>query len=177
MNFRLRDADRTLRLFITVFLMVLSTGYTAGLLFVEHKSGATPSGIQEQFLGSPDTEISEEVAYSKSANEMYVFLHNHILSLSLVFFAVGGIFYFSSIVRTRLKMFLMVEPLVAVATTFGGIALVRFVSPHFSWLVLGSGISLFVCYFVMVLLIIKELWFPKTPCKCDNNNISFDRFH
>ena len=37
-----------------------------------------------------------EIRYSKGDNEMFVFMYNHILSLSLVFLAVGTIFYFSS---------------------------------------------------------------------------------
>ena len=48
-------------------------------------------------------------------------------------------------------------------TTFGGIALVRFVSPLYSWLVLASGLSLFLCYVAMVILIVKELWFTEPP--------------
>jgi ABC-type polysaccharide/polyol phosphate export permease len=159
MTFRLRDADATLRLFLTSFIMVMTVGYLIGLFFVEHTTSLSSEGIQEQFLGSGNTESDLEMRYAKSANEMYIFLHNHILSLSLVFFSLGGIFYFSSLVSGGLRKFLMVEPLLAVATTFGGIALVRFVSPLFSWLVLVSGTSLFLCYGVMVFLILKELWY------------------
>ena len=160
MTFRLRDADTTLRLFLTAFLVVLSIGYAIGLFFVEHTTSLSSQGIQEQFLGSANLETIQEMQYAKSANEMYVFLHNHILSLSLVFFALGGIFYFSSLVSDGVKKFLIVEPFIAVVTTFGGIVLIRFVSPLFSWLVLLSGVSLFVCYCVMGYLILRELWFP-----------------
>jgi predicted tellurium resistance membrane protein TerC len=118
-------------------------------------------GIQEQFLGRDESDTTQELRYAKSVNEMYVFVHNHVLSLSLVFLALGGILYFSSIVSERVKRFLILEPLLAVITTFGGIALVRFVSPSFSWLVLISGVSLFVSYVVIVFLIIKELWFSE----------------
>jgi len=161
MTFRLRDADTTLRLFLTAFLVVLSIGYAIGLFFVEHATSISSQGVQEQFLGSDNTGMLEDMRYAKSAHEMYVFLHNHVLSLSLVFFALGCVFYFSSIVSGGVKTFLMVEPFVAVATTFGGIALIRFVSPLFSWLVFVSGVSLFVCYCVMGYLILRELWFPR----------------
>ena len=162
MSFRLRDTDRTLKLFITTFLIVLTIGYTIGLLFVDNTTSLNSRGIQQQFLGNEDSEVKQEFKYAKSAAEMYVFIHNHILSLAIVFFAIGGIFYFSSIVSERMKRFLMVEPLIAVVTTFGGIALVRFASPIFSWLVLASGLSLFLCYAAMVYFIIKELW-TSTP--------------
>ena len=160
-TWRLRDADRTLRLSITAFLLVLTLGYTIGLLFVEHTTSGTPKGMSENFRGSPEDSQSTELKYAKTPDEMYIFLHNHILSLSLVLFAVGGIFYFHSTPSGLLKDFLIVEPFVAIITTFGGIWLMRFVSEYFSWLVLLSGISMVVCYFVMVVLIVKELWSRK----------------
>ena len=157
-KWRLKDADRTLRLFLTAFLLLLTTGYAIGLLFVDHSTSGTPGGISEQFRGTPEDAQVVELKYAKSVNEMYIFLHNHILSLALVFFAVGSIFYFSSIVSERWKSFLLVEPFIAVGTTFGGIWLMRFVSEHFSWLVMFSGISMVGCYVAMVALILKELW-------------------
>ncbi|MEK9136834.1 MAG: hypothetical protein AAB393_06895 [Bacteroidota bacterium] len=160
-NFRLKDADATLRLFLSTFIIVLTIGYSVGLFFVEHTTALSSRGIQEQMLGNGDSDGAQEIRYAKSTHEMYVFIHNHVLSLALAFFVVGAIFYFSSLVSERMKRLLVVEPLVAVVTTFGGIALVRFVSPGFSWLVLVSGISLFLSYFAMVFLILKELWFTK----------------
>lgn len=160
-KWRLRDADRTLRLFLTTFLLLLSIGYTIGLLFVDHSTSGTTTGISEQFRGTPEDAEVVELKYAKSVNEMYIFLHNHILSLALVFFAVGSIFYFSSSTTERWKSFLLVEPFVAVGTTFGGIWMMRFVSEHFSWLVMFSGISMVCCYIAMVTLILKELWFQK----------------
>jgi len=158
MRFRLRDADRTLRLFLTTLVIVLSLGYFVGLLFVEHTTSMSPAGLSEEFAGSSDLNQVDEMKFAKSSREMFTFIHNHILSISLVFFVVGSIFYFSSLVSDRVKRFLLVEPLVAVVTTFGGIALVRFVGEEFSWLVIISGASLFLCYLTMVTLILHELW-------------------
>ncbi len=162
MKFRLRDADSALRTFITAFLVVLTAGYAVGLLFVEHTTSLTASGIEQQFLGTPESMRMEELRYAKSAHEMFVFLHNHILSLALMFFALGSIFFFSSVTSPRWKVFLMVEPFGAIITTFGGMILVRYVSPLYTWLVLLSGISLACCYTVMMLLILWELWRRKT---------------
>lgn len=159
MNFRLRQADRTLRLFLTMFLLVITFGYAIGLSFVHHTTSLQTRGIQEQFLGTPEGNDGSEIKYAKSPTEMFVFMHNHILSTAIVFFAVGMIFYFSSLASATWKAILMIEPLVAIATTFGSIALVRYVSPLFSILVMISGISLFVCYGAMLVLIVWELWF------------------
>jgi len=148
-----------MKLFLTAFIVVLSTGYGIGLAFVEHTTSLSTPGVEQQFLGSIDPERMEEMRYPKSVNEMYVFIHNHVLALSLIFFCVGAIFYFSSTVPESVKRFLLIEPMAAIVTTFGGIALVRFVSPHFSWLVVISGGSLLVCYAAIVYLVMKELWF------------------
>jgi hypothetical protein len=159
MSFRLRDADITLKLFITAFLVVLTIGYAIGLFFVEHQTSFTPRGVQEQFLGNDES--AQEIRYAKSANEMFVFMHNHILSMSLVFLALNTLFYFSS-TPPKLKVVLMVEPFAAILTTFGGIALVRYLSEGWSWLVILSGVLLFTSYVVIVGMILNDLWHRST---------------
>ena len=154
---RLRDADAALRLFLTAFLLLLTAGYGVGLLFAGHTTSGTPAGLTEEYRGTPEGSQGAELKYAKSEDEMYIFLHNHLLSLSLVFFAVGGIFYFSD-TSPGLKKFLMLEPFAALITTFGGIWLVRFVAPAFSWLVLLSGIAMAGCVIAMVVIILRELW-------------------
>ena len=161
LGWHLRDADRTMRLFLTAFLIVLTVGYTIGLLFVDHTTSGTTQGLSEHFRGTPENSDSAELKYAKSPDEMYIFLHNHILSLSLVFVAVGAIFYFHSMRPGLLKDLLIIEPFVAIITTFGGIWMMRFVSEYFNWLVLVSGISMVGCYIIMVTLILKELWLRK----------------
>jgi hypothetical protein len=154
---RLGEVRGALRLFLSAFMIVLTFGYATGLLFVDHLTSASPSGIAEQYRGSPENAGNQELKYAKSEDEMFIFLHNHILSLSLVFFAVGGIFYFTS-VGNRWKTFLIVEPFLALLTTFGGIWLTRYVSEYFSWLTLVSGILMAGSYLAMTGIALKELW-------------------
>lgn len=156
-SFRLRDADPTLRLFLTAFLLVLTAGYVTGLLFVGRETGGTADGFAAQFLGTPDGG-GTELRFEKSPREMFVFLHNHLLALSLVFFALGGIFRFSSLVSPFWKGLLMVEPMLALLTTFGGIAAMRFLDPEFRWLVILSGASVHIGFAAMTVLILAELW-------------------
>ncbi len=126
------------KLLLTSFLLLLTVGYAVGLLFVELQTSMRPDGIQKQFLGAPEGGDGAELAFEKSPREMLVFLHNHLLGLSLIFLAVGGILSMAAGVHDRLKTLLIVEPFVAILTTFGGIALTRFVSPAWSWLVMIS---------------------------------------
>ena len=161
LSWSLRDADRTMRLFITAFLLLLTAGYVIGLVFVDHTTSGTPQGIAQNFRGTPENGQATEIKYPKSPAEIYTFLHNHILSLALVFFAVGGIFYFTSMPHGPVKEFLLIEPFFAILTTFGGIWLMSYLSEYFSWVVLISGVSMIGCYLAMVILILKDLWIRK----------------
>ena len=134
-----------------------SIGYAIGLLFVNHKTSSSPFGVQEQILGTDGA--GDEIAYAKSTNEMFVFIHNHILSLSVVMLVVGIMFYCTGVLSERWKRFILLEMMTAILTTFGGIALVRYASPYFSWLVVLSGISLFLSYLTVVAVTLIEMWF------------------
>ncbi|HLF13713.1 MAG TPA: hypothetical protein VI932_02330 [Bacteroidota bacterium] len=146
-----------MKLFITAFLLVLTAGYSVGILFVDHTTSGTPDGLAAEFRGNEGETGQSELKFEKSPREIYTFLHNHVFSLSLLFFCVGAIFYFSSAPR-GLKTFLLVEPFIAIVTTFGGIWMTRFASPGFSWLVIISGVSMLACYGVMFVLILRDLW-------------------
>lgn len=158
MTYRLRDADRGLRWMITLFLAVLSTGYAVGLLFVDHMTAMSDPGIREQFLGTPEGGQPAEIRYAKSPVEMFTFIHNHVFSMALLFFVLGVLVHGTSVFSPGWTRFMMIEPLVAIATTFGGIALVRYVSPLFSWLVILSGVSLASVYVLSIYAILAEMW-------------------
>ena len=162
-TFHLRNASRPMRLLITGFLMVLTFGYAFGFAFVHHTTSLSPTGIVDQYRGNPaDSFAQTELKYEKSVNEMLTITHNHILSLTLLFFVVGGILLCSSILSERWKSFLIIEPFVAIVTTFGGLWLLRFTSPRLVWVVILSGVSMVFCYLASVFVILKELWFSKS---------------
>jgi hypothetical protein len=157
-DWTLRKADTGIRLFLTAFLIVLTCGYAAGLIFVKHTTRGSSDGLVEEYRGSPDVVAADEIKYEKSLSEMMTLLHNHLLSLALVFLLLGSIFYFNSIITGPVRTLLMVEPFVAILTTFGGIFLMRFVSAHFSWLVILSGASMMFCFVSMVIISLVDLW-------------------
>ena len=158
MTYKLGDADSGVRWMITCFLGVLTAAYAVGLLYVDHTTAMTPQGVGEQFLGTPDAKFIAAQKFAKSPGEMFTFLHNHLFSLSLMFLALGALVHGTSILRPAWKRALMIEPFAALVTTFGGIILVRYVSPVFSWLVILSGITLVAAYVLSVFVILAELW-------------------
>lgn len=158
MTYRLREAERGVRWMITLFLAVLSSGYAVGLLFVERTTAMSAPGVEAQFLGTPEGGEQAEVRYAKSPGEMFTFIHNHVFSMAIMFFVLGVLLHGTSVLPPGWTMFLMTEPFAAIATTFGGIALVRYVSPLFTWLVLLSGISLACVYLAGICVIMVEMW-------------------
>ena len=83
-RWRLRDADMSLRLFITGFLLLLTIGYGIGLFFVDHSTGGTAKGLADAYRGTSENSQAIELKYAKTTDEMYIFLHNHVLSLSKI---------------------------------------------------------------------------------------------
>lgn len=162
MTYPLRNWPSALKTFVSVYLIVTSIGYFLGLAFVRNETELKPKGITEQYKGSdPAADPEAELKFEKSVKDMLLTTHNHILGLSSIFFILGGLFWFSSILKGKWKTFLMAEPLLALVTTFGGLWILRFVpeAGWFVWVVIISGISMFVSVAVMVILMLTELWF------------------
>ncbi|AXT20625.1 hypothetical protein D7030_00485 [Flavobacteriaceae bacterium AU392] len=114
---------KELKLLIAAFIVVLSIGFYTGLLFVKETSSADPNGIEEQYLGNEDDDSVEVMKFRKSEQEMLTLVHNHILSMSIIFFLVGGLLSITKL-HKKLKIALIVEPFISIVLTFGGIYLI-----------------------------------------------------
>jgi len=95
--------------FIAAFLVVLSVGYGSGLLFVGQTNSHNPQGMEENYLGNEDQEDAVVMKFKKGEREMLTILHTHILSISFIFFFLGGLVSITSL-NKNLKSFLMIEP-------------------------------------------------------------------
>lgn len=129
---------KPLKALVSIFLVVLSIGYFSGLAFVNNTTTSTSQGIVENYNGNEDNEEAEEMKFKKSDHEMLNIIHTHILSMSLIFFILGVLTYGTSIHPT-LKSFLMIEPLISVLLTFGGIYLIWMDIQWMSYIVMLSG--------------------------------------
>ena len=161
---RLRDLPRLLRHLLASFLIVIAVGYTLGAFFVDHTTDTRPSGIAERFLGTEGVGIDpmamppeRDIQYEKSPAELLNITHTHVISLALVFLAVGGIFAFASGIPGWLRGFLVLEPFLSIALTFGGMWLLRYHSPSWSILIAVSGGLMSVCFYAMVLVSLWQL--------------------
>ncbi len=151
---------KEIKIFIGVFVIVLSIGYFTGLLFVSQTSTATPHGIEENYLGNEEDSEAEVMKFKKSKREMLTIVHTHILSMSFVFFLLGGLVWLTKLPK-KWKLFLAVEPLVSVILTFGGIYLLWSGMLWMKYVVLFSGILMTATFTVSALLVLFQLfWKP-----------------
>ena len=152
---------KELKLLIGAFIILLSLGFFTGLLFVGETSSANPNGIEEQYLGNEHDEEAEVMKFKKSDQEMLTLVHNHILSMSIIFFLVGLILSTTQL-NKKLKLFLMIEPFVSVLLTFGGIYLLWKGTLWMTYIVMFSGVLMTLTYSLSVIIILAQL-FKKKP--------------
>ncbi len=147
---------KELKLLIGTFIIVLSIGFYTGLLFVSETSSTNANGIEEQYLGNEDDEEVIIMKFKKSEREMLTLVHNHILSMSIIFFLVGVILGITKL-NKNLKLFLMIEPFVSVVLTFGGIYLLWKGTLWMKYLVIFSGLLMAFTYTISIAIILWQL--------------------
>lgn len=147
---------KELRWLIGAFIIVLSIGFYSGLLFVGETSSANPNGIEERYLGNEADEGAMVMKFKKSEQEMLTLVHNHILSMSIIFFLVGLILSITKL-NKKLKLFLMIEPFISVILTFGGLYLLWKGMIWVKYIVMFSGILMTLTYSVSVLVILFQV--------------------
>jgi hypothetical protein len=141
--------------------MVLSIGFFTGLLFVGKTSSANPNGIEEQYLGNESNEDAEIMKFKKSDQEMLTLVHNHVISMSIIFFLVGLILSTTKL-NKRLKIFLMIEPFASVLLTFGSIYLLWKGILWMKYLVMFSGSLMTLSYAFSIFIILIQLFKKRT---------------
>jgi hypothetical protein len=147
---------KEIKLLVGAFIIVLSIGFYTGLLFVGETSSANPNGIEEQYLGNEDDENAQVMRFKKSDQEMLTLVHNHILSMSIIFFLVGLIVSITEL-NKKLKLFLIVEPFISVVLTFGGLYLLWSGMLWMKYIVMFSGILMTLTFSASVVVILLQL--------------------
>jgi hypothetical protein len=155
-NGLIQTFPKYIKIFIAAFVIVLSIGYFTGLLFVNQTNSTNPSGMEVNYLGNEEIEDVEVMVFKKGEREMLTVLHTHILSISFIFFLLGGLVAITSL-PTKLKLFLMVEPFISIILTFGGI---YFLWKGITWLkyiVMISGSLMTVVFVISATAVLFQL--------------------
>jgi polyferredoxin len=145
------------KLLVGFFVLTLSFGYYTGLLFVQENTNNTAAGVEEHYLGNEDDENAEIMKFKKAEKEIITTVHNHVISFSLIFLALGGILLITSIPK-KLKKFLIVEPFISILLTFGGIWILWSGVLWFKYVIMFSGILLTLTFTTSVVLILLQLF-------------------
>lgn len=160
-DFKLAQLPTQLKWVTAIFLLVLSIGFFTGINFVHFTTEAHPQGIEENYLGNEDDLEAVEMKFKKTEAQILNLTHTHILSMSVIFFILSVLVYFTSF-KLLLRKFLMIEPLLSVLFTFGGIYLLWLGITWMKYVVLFSGALMTLSYGLVVLLIFIEFKQKKT---------------
>ena len=147
---------------IMAFIICLSIGFYTGIRFVNDTSNSNPQGIEERYLGNEADENATVMKFKKSKGEVMTMVHNHILSLSVIFFLLGGLVA-STGLNKKLKSFLMIEPFISVLCTFGGIYFMWTGITWMKYIVMISGVLMTLTFILSTFFVLKGiLTKPKT---------------
>lgn len=151
---------KEIKLLIVSFLIVLSIGFFMGISFVNETTDASSDGVETQYLGNENIEDAPVMKFKKSEREVLTLVHNHMLSLSVIFFMLAIIVSTTSI-NKKFKLFLMLEPFASIILTFGGIYILWTGVLWFKYIIMLSGILMTFTFTASVLIILKQLFQKK----------------
>jgi len=156
----IHNFPKEIKLLITSFLVVLSIGFFLGLSFVSETTNASPDGIETQYLGNENVEDAPVMKFKKSEREVLTLVHNHMLSLSVIFFILAIVVSTTSL-NKKFKLFLMLEPFASIILTFGGIYILWSGILWFKYIIMLSGILMTFTFTASVYVILKQLFQKK----------------
>lgn len=145
---------RTLARWLTV---VQAVGYTTSLVFVWYTTGLGPGGMAARYRGSDPALTDTAMNFPKSFAEMLTITHTHLLSMAAIFALSGLCLALCARPSERWRRWLIVEPFVALLTSFSAMWLMRYVDPRFSWLLALSSGSMAVVFYIQTWWILREL--------------------
>ena len=160
---KLQNLEREIKLFLAVFLTVLTIGVTLGLIYVYTTTTITTAGISDHYAGSEikdEFDIPED--FPKPFSELLLTTHNHVITFSIIFFILGSVFYYNSIIIGNWKLILIIEPFISILLTFGSLWGIRYISKYFVWLTVASSLILYVSFYFIAIILMYELLFKKT---------------
>ena len=156
------ELNKKIRFFLSAFIIVLSMGVGVGIVYIFSTTGFNPAGTEEHFAGSDAGEFEILEKYPKSFEGMLLTTHTHLVSFSIIFLILGVMFQFNSVITGVWKNVLIIEPLIATITTFGALWGLRYFHPVFSYVVILSGILMYLSFILMVSVLLYDLLIKKS---------------
>ena len=152
----IHQLPKEIKSLIFIFLIALSIGFYGGLSFVNSTTSMETQGIESHYLGNEADEDAPVMKFKKTHREILTIIHNHILSLSIIFFLLSLILSTTSLSK-KLKYFLMIEPFFSLVFTFGGIYFLWLGITWFKYVVIISGILMTLSFVLATTTILWQL--------------------
>jgi hypothetical protein len=153
-----------LKVLLIGFLLLLTSGVSVGIIFLFTTTSFSATGTIEHYNGSPLQSkdiFSVQDKYAKPVSEMLLTTHNHYIGFSFIFFILGGLLYFNSTIRGRLKNFLLIEPFISTWVTFTSIWVFRFINPNIVYITMIAALFTYLSFYFIVSILLYELCFKK----------------
>ena len=151
--------SKEVRMLIAAFIITLNIGFFTGLSFVNQTSTFKADGIEKNYLGNESDEDAEIMQFKKAEREILTVVHNHILSMSIIFLLLGVLLSLTSINKNLMKL-LILEPFISIILTFGGIYILWTGILWFKYIIMISGFALTISFLLASFFIFKEAVFP-----------------
>ena len=156
MDVQLHNLPKSLKNTLGVFLIAISFGYLSGLDLLKHTTDFNPKGIEENVLGNEMDEYAEELQFKMSERQLNGIIHSHVITLGVLFILLSVMIFFTSYSQ-GMKSFLMIEPMISLITTFGGLWLLWNGVLWMKYIIMVSGILMHLSFVLIVFLLLKEL--------------------
>lgn len=160
MNFQLSSLPRLLKISLSIFLFALAFGYFSSFDLLKQTTDLNSQGVEENVLGNEMDEKANELRFKMSERELHGIIHSHVLTLSLIFIFLQIMLYFSS-ASLFLKTFLMVEPIISIITTFGGLWLLWLGNIWVKYVIMISGILMHLSLALILIVLLYDLLIRK----------------
>lgn len=148
---------REIKALIALFLIVVSTGFLSALQFVNLTTDGNPKGIEENYLGNEEDLEAAEMKFAKSERQILNIVHTHVLAMGMLFFILA-LLISTTPIKSFWRIFLLIEPLISVLLTFGGIYLLFKGILWMKYVIMVSGLLMTFSFIASVLAILFWLY-------------------
>jgi hypothetical protein len=152
----LRNLPKTIKLFFTMFIIVMGLGYMTAVANIGLSEGLSFKDIANHYRGNEELMIE-----APGAKELMTHSHTHLLSMSMMMFTLGLIFMFTTSLPAWLKKFVLVDAYVAILIAVSAFWLIRYVAAEMAVLMALSGMLLGISLLFMTFTPLYEMWLKK----------------
>ena len=152
----LRNLPKPIKTLLILFCTVMVFGYSTSMYLVYSTTEMQPFGIEENYLGNESDEQAKILKFEKSSKEMASTVHNHLFSLAMIILILSAMLYFTR-TASKIKHFLMVEPMISLLITFGSMLLLWQGIIWMKYVLFLSGLFLHGSILLILLFNFKEL--------------------